>query len=654
MNKTFNKAKTLVAFQKSEGEYSWLEKKVISNVLEGDYLTNHSNKVWDAVADVALLSDEMLESEFSGELALRIPPAVDVKKFTEYDVSLSKAIAANTMYKLLIHDNGYKRRSEGKSIMKDGSKVVIPIHYILLNGERKRKDKYRGIEFVPGVVHQKYVAGFRLKPEFVLFHMRMASMPFKWSAYTSLELLQKQYELTLDYNNDECAEGGTAKRKRLDEQAVELFANLAERDEVYLPTWFDERGRLYYYAVVQGFNPHGKLCETLNIDMAEPAYMDEAGVNHVKHIIMTLRHGRISLENAVKRFSEDDLQWAHDQDPLDEDLVFDGTDGPLEELGERMLANKAAEAIVLYENGFPCHYMFGKDLTNSGLIVASTSFHSPEMMIPANVGALKTVHDSHGDLNNALGLGLDRKTFKKRISQGLFHGSSLRSIGNVLNELTDSEDYSRNKVAELLKHSYGESIMNIDTIATWGAQAVDSYCTRLRFTAPDGFPASHKAHFKHVPIKIKTPCIYNKKGYSSVTVISSMPLAVDKKGFPIHANGEGKGVYTKNGVEVKVRGLYANMTHTLDAVGMRKVGNHLLDQGATFLLKHDDYMTAPSQFDGLIDLLQEFLTDLYENNYYQQFLDEIGSKHKRLQYVPTLVLGDAKNTAKKSVNFLQP
>ncbi len=649
-----NKAKTLTAFQNSKGKYSFLEEKVISNMLEGDYFEKRSKRVIEMIKDVATLADEMLQSEFVGELANRIDPPVDTKKFTEYDIELSKIVGADVLYKLLIHDNGYKRRSEGRERMRNGRKIVIPVHYILLKGERKKKESLRGIEPMAGVVHQKYVEGFRLKPKFIDFHRRMASMPFKWSAYTSLELLQKQYSLTLDYNNDDCSEGGTAKRNRKDKAAVELFENLSTLDEVYLPTWFDSRGRLYYYVVVEGFNPHGKTCETLNIDMANPVYLDAAAVNHIKHIIYVLRHGRISLDNALKKFSDEDLEWARTRDPLDKELVFDGTDKPLEELGHRMLANKAAEALELHANGFPCHYMFGKDLTNSGLIVAGTSFRSKHMMVPANVGGLKTVHDSHTDLNNDLGLGLDRKVFKKRISQGLFHGVALTTLGRTLNELTESEEYTKTRVKDLLKDAYGECILNIDAIASWGAMAVDSQCTRLRFTAPDGFPASHKAYFKHVPISIRTPCIYNTNGFSATTVIRTMPLAVDGKGFPIHCIGEGKGVFTNEGVEVHVRGLYANMTHTLDSVGVRRIGNHLLNRGATFLLKHDDYMTAPCEFDGLLELLQGFLSELYETNYYQDFLNQIKDKNKRLSFVPDVILGNAKNTVRGSLNFLMP
>ncbi len=654
MDKAINKAKTLAAFQKSRGQYSFLENKILEIMLEGDYFNKRSKKIWSMIKDVSGLADEMTQSAFVGELANRIQPPIDTRKYDEYDVKLSKRISADVVYKLLIHDNGYKRRSEGRERMKDGRKIVTPIHYIQLGGKREKKDAFRGIEPMPGVVHQKDVEGFRLKPKFVEFHCGMASMPFKWSAYTTLELLQKQYELTLDYNNDNCREGGTAKRDRKNKSAIEVFETLSAMDEIYLPTWFDYRGRLNYYAVVEGYNPHGKLCETLNIDMADPVYLDDVAVKHVKHIIYVLRHGRTSLEVALKKFSDADLEWARTRDPLDEKLVFDGTDGPLEELGYRMLANKAAQALELHANGFPCHYMFGKDLTNSGLIIAGTSFHSRPMMVPANVGGLKTVHDSHGDLNYDLGLGLDRKVFKKRISQGLFHGLALTTLGSILNELTKSEQYTKTRVKDLLSEAYGECILNIDTIASYGAMAVDSQCTRLRFTTPDGFQASHKAHFKHVPLSISTPCIYNKKHYSTVTIISSMPLAVDGKGFPIHSNGEGKGVFTKDGVEVHVRGLYANMTHSLDAVGVRRIGNHLLGKSATFLLKHDDYITAPGEFDELLEVLQSFLSELYENNYYQDFLNQIKEKNKRLTFVPEIVLGDAKNTTKKSVNFLMP
>ena len=79
------------------------------------------------------------------------------------------------------------------------------------------------------------------------------------------------------------------------------------------------------------------------------------------------------------------------------------------------------------------------------------------------------------------------------------------------------------------------------------------------------------------------------------------------------------------------------------------------DLGYVFIMKHDDYITCANAFDLVIKVCQKFLSDCWKNNPYQDFLDQISVQAgSRIAYTPKIILGKAKDTVKKAVNFLMP
>jgi len=129
-----------------------------------------------------------------------------------------------------------------------------------------------------------------------------------------------------------------------------------------------------------------------------------------------------------------------------------------------------------------------------------------------------------------------------------------------------------------------------------------------------------------------------------------MPLVEDKNGFPIYdKNTMLDGVHYP--VKVKKRGLFANITHSIDAYVMRCIVKALRAAGVPFLLKHDDFIVPPGAYYIVKQAAQEAFDTLYAVNIYKKALDEIAEHSPYGLIVPTLYTGKAKNTASASDNF---
>jgi DNA-directed RNA polymerase len=107
-------------------------------------------------------------------------------------------------------------------------------------------------------------------------------------------------------------------------------------------------------------------------------------------------------------------------------------------------------------------------------------------------------------------------------------------------------------------------------------------------------------------------------------------------------------------VKVHKRGLFANLTHSIDAYVLRCVVKALRAAGKPFLLKHDDYIVPPSALHIVKKAAQEAFNTLYEVNVYQSALEEIAQHSPYELVIPTLYKGKARNTAGASQNFLMP
>jgi len=195
--------------------------------------------------------------------------------------------------------------------------------------------------------------------------------------------------------------------------------------------------------------------------------------------------------------------------------------------------------------------------------------------------------------------------------------------------------------------AYGECINNIDSIASWGSFMIDNTRDQLVWATPDGYIAQHVSKATGVDITVYTPAAYSDKGFVKYTVTRDMPLSWTSTGKPVYESA-GK-------TKVKNRGLYANITHSLDAYALRCVIRMLLDGGYPFIMKHDDYMVPPCAFDKVIDELQIFIESTISSNYYQNAINDIARSigGKAPEYAPKIILGDAEAVC-ESRNFLMP
>lgn len=252
--------------------------------------------------------------------------------------------------------------------------------------------------------------------------------------------------------------------------------------------------------------------------------------------------------------------------------------------------------------------MWNNTATNGGLQHGGIGFHSPEMMIPSNVGGAAEQRDSHGDLQTTLGLS-DRQ-LAKDIHQPLLHGSSIRTVAGVLSK-------SVTETNEMLQASYGSSVFNISKIAAWGVQIANNANTTLMWKTRDGLFAQSIAYVESVPMNFKCLTGSNKQGWSQLKVTKDMPILKDIKGNVVYGSvtKEGKADKTAGGA-VKNRGLYANITHSIDGNALRDVMRAMHKIGKGGLWKHDNFL-VPGDMELVRHtyksaLLAEFDTPQYE------------------------------------------
>ena len=647
MSISFVSTQTVKAFEISHSLMNHMTYLVHDELLFGDFFANHSRKISKTVEGIASQNTELSKTAFISQLADRISDIPVKEEYTEYDIELVHLARASLIISILIDNKTYKLREEGKSVMVKGKRVVIPVKYVVLGGSPSIKDLQYGYSATPGHLYAKKAGKLKLNSEIKALYKRMASIPFVVSDVMTPELLSKGYSLMDDYRSVSQNEAGVSKRLRYSSYK-DAIVDLGKQDMFFLPVKPDSRYRTYYEAQLPGLRPQGKLWETLLIDSYIPSMITSKGADHIRHIIYVLRHGRTPILEALSKFSQEDLDWAGSQDPMDIEYV--GGRKEIDRFGIRILANKCYTALELHGAGYPCHYLFGKDLTNSGLLMAGSSFRSEKMMLSANLIDHESSHNSHTDFGNVYNLPLEDS---KPIHMQLLHGSTPKTTSSLISKSLGI-DVDEETIRTRNREVYGDCVDNIDAIATWGSQIVANNQTTLRWKTPDHLIAEHSSVMTHVPIEVYSASYADKKSYVKDTVIRTMPLALDINQYPIYSSGQGAGIHSKDGIQLKVRGLYANITHSLDGYLLRRVVRRLLSSGQPFLLKHDDYMVMPDAFDQVIDEAKVFFRGAAKMNYYQRALDEIAaSSGGRAQYVPKVILGDCQEIDIAS-NFLMP
>lgn len=647
---------TLSSYRLVEDKMEFLTRSVHSYVLDSGYLETRFKKIVKAINKIADCFDEVLVETFIGKLAVKLPDLHMGLKLSDYDMKRANIIAAGVITHILIDNDVFLLDTRTKSEMVQGQKKFFTHQYLKLGGSFKA-DLKKGIEYRPGAVYQHKVDTWKLSSKQKEFLSLVSSVPFTISDVCTHDILLKGYSLKVDWNRSKDSNGRSLsedpilKRKRISSYADIIINEIKPLSSFYLSAKYCGRDRVYYDAAsLEGIRPHGKLWEVLMLDSSVPFDVGSEGEDVLKHLIYVTLHGRVSLEEAVDKFTLEDLLSAESADPMaaeDED-----------EFGEAILLNKAYQALMDSASGKPSRFLFGYDFTNSGLLMSGVSFRSEEMMKAANIYGSSEVVDSHTLFGAAYDLGtednhcyLERNDIKK-IHMGLMHGSMLSSISDLISSVSGRE-VTVDDVSNFNCKAYGSTVHNITNIADWGTQVIGSNYSTLRWTLPDGFKAASRAYFKGVPVVIYCASGKHKEGYVSHVIVSDMPWAEDSRGYPLYGSEVDIG-FKSYPVQQKKRGLFANITHSIDAYMLRCITRAVIDAGYPILLKHDDFIVPPCAVPVVLRAAQLVFEELFESNLFQSAIDEI------VKYSPysiphlNLEVGNADNYIQKSQNFLMP
>ncbi len=638
-------------FDKVSGDFNNFDRET-HKYFFSTYSKVFEDDIRKAIVRIKDTNNEVLVGAAINKLALKLPkpsvPGYESDYHAEYAKKTISACIWHTMMDTKIVN--YKR--EVKRI--DGRWQTITTLFL---GGDPVKDITKGIHFKPKKFYQGKSDGGKLKGDLKQLGKQLSSIPFVISDVVDKELLmfgyslKKDWELRVDKNGRKLPEHFNTKKERYETYADCIVA--LKEEQFYLELKYSGSGRMFYKCQLEGMRPQGKLWETLVIDSAEYYELSEEQQNALKHhIYCAIEDCRVPVDEAVSKFTEEHFNIAYNCDVFDVDM--EDLDDREEDFGTRLLLKKAATALHDARNGKPTNYMFGWDFTTSGLIVAGTSFHSPEMMKGGNIHTGTVVNDAHSNFNEMLQLGLSRSDAKK-LHQPLLHGGTLNGLLKQVHEIKKDDSLTLAELSESIERAYGKCVHNIIGLADWGTNVVDNKQTQLRWTLPDGFRASHKAYFQSVHLKVTTVsnCKDHKTGRTSHTIISDMPYCEDNKGKPLvlmSADEFGKPM----AAPLKVRGLYANITHSLDSFVLRHIARKFLAYGYPIKLKHDDFAINPAHYDLLIASAKEAIQILAESNLYQAAVDEIAEYSVNDAIAPELLVMDAQVPVAESVCFLMP
>jgi len=647
-----------------------LNKLVHTEVISGDYLVKNSKKVTKAINKVLEgLDTKVLDKAVLGKLSYKLPRVMLSGEWNEADKVIATKITAGIVLQHLIDTNAVKTVTELIVKTEGGKKVFRKERFIMSDNELDAKQLLKGLHSEAGTVIAKAiktkVGGRNVKHDAKQKEMltSMATQRFILSDVASKDLLMKFYELGKGYAsvmNGKSNEDPILMNQRYNKYADTIMD--LEGKPFSLSNWMDARTRIYYDLVLEGISPQGKLFETLLIDSMEPYLIDEAGYKELVHILMVTLRGRMTMEEALKAFEADSdavLVEVHDIDLM--------SSTSQDELGEGMLLKKLVIAYAAYKQGKPTHYIFGKDLTNSGLGVAGNSFRAPKMMEAANYGGLDTAVDSHTAY--AKGFDMDRNDIKS-LHTGLLHGSTFKAMAADLVKsikeskfdsfveaygLDDAEDkfnetysyiteeFVRNNSIE----SYGVEVLNIDRIASWGGDIINNNDTSLMWNTLDGMKAQSTAYMTKVPVTLYIVSTSTESGYARWNITCDLPIIISRKGEVVY--GKDTGAVTKK------RGLYANITHSVDAAILRAVYRTVNSKGHVMLMKHDDFMAPLNDFPAIRETIKTAMKSVYELNPYELALQDIKFNHSQYIVTPDLIQGNASmELIEASEHYLMP
>jgi hypothetical protein len=594
-----------------------------------------------AVTSTADSCDRVLVSTFRGMLSYKLP--VCKLKVTQTEGQKRRvAILASAIITNVLVDEGLVEVTKERIVTPTGVKE----HHYMTFTKTNFKDKLHGVMTEPGVVLQKSIGGLKPVKAQKDFLKLLADQPFMVHSELSSAVLNKFYTLKDDWDKSHDKNGnkikwvGAFKRKHYKEMAVEVME--LQDCIYYLAFKYDHRLRVGPEGNrLEGINAHGKTFETLqHCSAAKHSLVDTMGV--LKQQLYSARETRAGI------FESSWLLEDNHFTPVTEDVVLASTSQ--KEMANLWVAKKALESIEHLQAGEDCGNLFGWDFTFSGGIMAGLLFKSPEFLQSGNLYGSDVITDAHARFGELFGIQLDRDTVKS-MQQPVMHGGHISGLVNTITE--HGYDMTEDQVHSSLVRVYGESVVNIDAIAQWGATIACSEYSTMRWTMPDGMIASHKAYQSGVAVENYVASASHKAGYSHTIELTELPYETTRTGKPLYAKEMTIG-NTTHKVVTHLRGLFADILHSVDAYVLRRIVQAIRATGMPILVKHDNFYIHPSSYPLLMATAKEVFKELLASNILSDILNEIAAHSHVSAVAPEIIYGEAEDRIDASHLFLLP
>jgi hypothetical protein len=457
-------------------------------------------------------------------------------------------------------------------------------------------------------------------------------------------------------------------------------------DELVGFNWFtDSRGRIYSKNPVEGLNPLGKLYQVMLMESPEKYKLDKVGVKYLRHLFASHFWRELDLETKRPKFNpevgfnlDSKAKWIA-LAAIDSFTTMVNQAKDLDELGEVVLGYKLAKDYLGMLNcAKPEEYktksLYGRDLNNSGLIMAVSSFRQKELYPITGLDNGDKVLDSHQNLADKLGL--DRNAVKKAHTAFL-HGASLEATCSdiryvVVEQMMNQKDKvvmdayikfsQRKENKHLFKNQartgyekfirwysnelinsdssyydpafagkYNDEVLTAGLYATYGnlVDIVNTIQKLSRTLAPlgqvvyktlDGQRWFTENFIAKTSFKYRYPKLDNELSDRSIFNQIEDKNFKDLLQFTLNNKGSYEIDYPEKG-ELKVSGMFANLTHSKDAYVLRKVISNV----SLILPKHDDYITRLDEM-GIVDAsIREAIVEADSGEYENHYIDAIVS-----------------------------
>ena len=476
------------------------------------------------------------------------------------------------------------------------------------------------------------------------------------------DTLMKFVKQRKDYNSESARESIDQKYMRFKGYATSIIKFYDTILYHSLP--LEQRGRARY---VRNLNPlvswFGSENENAMWEAAQSIKLNAEGLEELQWgaVILTIdKH--CSLKQGLRKFK------ANEEKILEE--LFRGKEATLYTM---RLATLIREGV-----GTETRFLYGVDATNGGQSHMGTSWRSVEFLKSSNFQGLLVAQDSHQDITNMFNklygyrllmqpspyrftapvkfklraswresyfLEAPRKYVKKK-NQEKEHGSGTKSVTSKdyvvitkeeelfhvgLNEIYNYYgsavvlDYK--DVDAVFREKLGACYSNIDSVAEYGVELAKQGHLVINWRLPDGFIATHQAYKVSETFNVHALSPDGKQ--EQVTITSNMPIEF----------AEINRIMYDDNSRNKVRGLLANITHSIDGYVARVAILQAMKLGMTVLYKHDKFFMHPNN----IRTFRKLYGEVMKANFN---LDLFGVALKEIEYqtgvpAPEMIYGTA-------------